>query len=163
MKPQFIDFEASSLDLISSYPIEVGLSLADGSVRSWLIRPAPLWNDWSESAQAIHGISRDQLQEEGHDAVVLAKELNSLIDDVVYCDAWTHDSFWLHRLFKAARIKPAFQVESVVHLLSDREINLWAKVRRRVIEETGLHTHRAGNDVRILLETWARIRKDSED
>ncbi len=37
--PAFIDFEASSLDLIASYPIEVGLCLPDGALHSWLIRP----------------------------------------------------------------------------------------------------------------------------
>ena len=41
--PAFIDFEASSLDLIASYPIEVGLCLPDGALHSWLIRPNRQW------------------------------------------------------------------------------------------------------------------------
>jgi len=49
-QPAFIDFEASSLDLIASYPIEVGVCLANGEVRSWLIEPHVLWQDWSDSA-----------------------------------------------------------------------------------------------------------------
>ena len=60
--PVFIDFEASSLDLVSSYPIEVGICFPNGETQSWLIKPHILWKDWSEKAARIHGISRDKLQ-----------------------------------------------------------------------------------------------------
>ena len=100
--PVFIDFEASSLDLVASYPIEVGLCLADGTTHSWLIRPHVLWLDWSESAEKIHRIPRERLIEEGVEASDVAAALNQLIPGVAYCDAWTFDSFWLHRLFRAA-------------------------------------------------------------
>ncbi len=160
MNPIFIDFEASSLDLISSYPIEVGISLPDGEIHSWLIRPAPLWTDWSEQAQRVHGITRDLLVNEGTNAIEVAETLNELIPDTCYCDAWTHDSFWLHRLFRATRIKPRFELESVVQLLDDAEVVRWSGLRRQIIEETGLDTHRAGNDARILLQTWQRLRSE---
>ena len=63
--PAFIDFEASSLDLIASYPIEVGICLPDGTLHSWLIQPHVLWQDWSESAEQVHGITRETLETEG--------------------------------------------------------------------------------------------------
>ena len=92
--PAFIDFEASSLDLIASYPIEVGVCMPDGSLHSWLIAPHVLWRDWSESAEAIHGISLETLKREGRQIQDVAQELNALIKGPVYCDAWTFDSFW---------------------------------------------------------------------
>ena len=111
--PAFIDFEASSLDLIASYPIEVGICMPDGALHSWLIQPHVLWQDWSESAETIHGISRQRLLQEGMPVSEVAQQLNKLLPEQVFCDAWTFDSFWLHRLFRAAGEVPAFQLESI--------------------------------------------------
>ncbi|WP_097459911.1 3'-5' exonuclease [Mangrovitalea sediminis] len=155
--PVFIDFEASSLDLVASYPIEVGLCLADGTTHSWLIRPHVLWLDWSESAEKIHRIPRERLIEEGVEASDVATALNQLIPGVAYCDAWTFDSFWLHRLFRAARVTPSFQLESVSMILNASEVALWPDVRRQVIERLDVSVHRAANDAYILLETWKDV------
>ena len=155
--PSFIDFEASSLDLVASYPIEVGLCMGDGSIRSWMIKPHVLWDDWSSSAEAIHGISRSQLMEEGYDIEAVTGELDALLPKLVFCDAWTFDSFWLHRLYRAVHRKPRFQLESVSMILTSDEVALWPDLRRAVINELGISTHRAANDACILRETWQRI------
>lgn len=155
--PAFIDFEASSLDLVASYPIEVGVCLADGEPESWLIRPHVLWQEWSDSAQRIHGIRRELLDEQGQSPRAVAETLNRLLPESVYCDAWTFDRFWLHRLYRAAGLKPTFTLESVALILTPAEVDLWASVRASVIHEMELATHRAGNDARILHETWKRI------
>ncbi|QSP95652.1 hypothetical protein LPB19_04340 [Marinobacter salinisoli] len=156
--PAFIDFEASSLDLIASYPIEVGICMPDGTLHSWLIAPHVLWKDWSESAEGIHGISRPMLDAEGSTVRDVARQLNEMLPKLVYCDAWTFDSFWLHRLFKAARVEPAFQLESISSLLNPAEVREWSTVRQAVISELGLPVHRAANDALILHKTWQRIR-----
>jgi hypothetical protein len=156
--PIFLDFEASSLDLICSYPIEVGICLGDGSLHSWLIRPAPLWNNWSEQAQAIHGIPRERLMDEGLQVQDVASLLNERLVGNVYSDAWTFDSFWLHRLYKAAHTKPSFWLESVSLLLSPAQIHAWKNTRRQIIDQLGLTTHRAANDARILHETWQALK-----
>ena len=158
-EPCFIDFEASSLDLICSYPIEVGVCLPGGVTQSWLIKPAPLWRDWSEEAAKVHGISRDLLEQKGHNVIDVARALNRVIPERAICDALTHDSFWLYQLFKAAKAPVRFELESIASILSNQQINSWAITRRRIIMETGLLTHRAGNDARILHETWKRIVK----
>lgn len=155
--PAFIDFEASSLDLIASYPIEVGVCLPDGSVHSWLIRPHVLWHDWSASAEDIHGISRQVLADDGHTVEQVASHLNELLDGQVFCDAWTFDSFWLHRLYRAADMRPSFQLESVSLLLNPVQIQRWTSARHRVIAELGLPVHRAANDARILHATWQQV------
>lgn len=157
--PAFLDFEASSLDLVCSYPIEVGICLPDGAVHSWLIRPAPLWNDWSESAEAIHGIPRQQLLDEGVEVIQVAQALNDLLDGMVFSDAWTFDSLWLYQLYKAARMKPRFRLESISMLLSAQQIDAWRTHRKQVIEHLGLRSHRAGNDARILHETWKSLQQ----
>lgn len=155
--PTFLDFEASSLDLVCSYPIEVGICLPDGSLHSWLIRPAPLWNDWSESAEAIHGIPRQQLLDEGLEVELVAQALNDHLEGMVFSDAWTFDSLWLYQLYKAARMKPSFRLESISLLLSDQQVEAWQAHRKLVLERFGLRSHRAGNDARILHETWKSL------
>ncbi len=156
--PAFIDFEASSLDLIASYPIEVGLCLTDGSIHSWLIHPHVLWLDWSESAQQIHGITRETLEKEGVQVRQVAHHLNELLDgQLVFCDAWTFDSFWLHRLYRTANMVPSFQLESVSMLLTPEQVEHWAPTRQQVIAELGVPVHRAANDARILQATWQKV------
>lgn len=155
--PTFIDFEASSLDLIASYPIEVGVCMSDGTLLSWLIKPHVLWQDWSESAQRIHGITREELAESGVDIGTVAADLNRLLQGPVYCDAWTFDAFWLHRLFRAANCKPLFQLESISMLLNPTELGLWSGVRRELVRELALDMHRAANDALVLQETWKRV------
>lgn len=155
--PAFIDFEASSLDLVASYPIEVGVCLPDGSIHSWLIRPHVLWQDWSESAEKIHGLPRQRLIEEGLEVSEVTAELNRLLPDTVYCDAWTFDSFWLHRLYRAANKRPRFQLESVSMILDAQEVGQWAERRKDAVLALGVQTHRAANDALILHETWRRV------
>ncbi|MEX0603313.1 MAG: hypothetical protein WD623_03900 [Marinobacter sp.] len=159
--PAFIDFEASSLDLITSYPIEVGVCLPDGSLHSWLIRPHVLWLDWSESAELVHGIARTTLEREGLEISEVTHTLNELLTGQVFCDAWTFDSFWLHRLYKAANMKPSFQLESVSMLLSAPEVQRWANMRQHIISELGLPIHRAANDALILQRTWQEVTLES--
>lgn len=159
--PAFIDFEASSLDLIASYPIEVGVCLPDGNLYSWLIRPHGLWQDWSDSAQDIHGIPRDTLEQEGYPVEDVALALNEMLDGAVFCDAWTFDSFWLHRLYKAARMRPSFQLESISLLLDSVQVQHWPDTRQQVITSLGLPVHRAANDALILQQTWEQIQRIS--
>ena len=155
--PAFIDFEASSLDLIASYPIEVGICMPDGKLHSWLIQPHVLWLDWSASAEDVHGIARETLEKEGTPISEVAANLNKLLTGQVFCDAWTFDSFWLHRLFKTANVSPAFQLESISALLDDEQILHWSEFRQVVIGQLGLPVHRAANDAMILHKTWEEI------
>jgi len=155
--PIFLDFEASSLDLISSYPIEVGVCLPDGSTKSWLIKPHVLWRDWSEKAARVHGISKETLEEEGLEISEVVKELNQLLSGQVYCDAWAFDSFWMHRLFKTAKTKPNFELDSITSILDATQIDQWQDIRQEVIESLDMVRHRAANDAYILHKTWQRI------
>ena len=157
LSPIFIDFEASSLALVSSYPIEVGICFPDGQTKSWLIKPHVLWKDWSEKAARIHGISKEKLQTEGHEVSEVVAALNQLLKGTVYCDAWAFDSFWLHRLFKAVKGEPAFELDSITSILNSQQIDQWQDVREGVINELKLVRHRAANDALILHKTWQAI------
>ena len=99
-----IDFEASCLPRHGrSFPIEVGISGALGTC-SWLIRPLPEWQawDWTESAQRIHGIPREQLEDEGlAPATVLREVLEAVGAARVVADSRI-DRLWWQTLLDAA-------------------------------------------------------------
>ena len=64
--PTLLDIEASGFGR-GSYPIEVGLARADGSVCAFLIQPQNEWTHWDPKAELLHGISRSRLERELRD------------------------------------------------------------------------------------------------
>ena len=113
-----LDFEASSLAM-ESYPIEVGIAVGPrdgGDPDSWssLIRPTATWvseGEWDLDAQAVHGISKEQLGG-GLSPRRVMEELNARLPEgsVVLCDGGAYDPMWLRKLAAAARIQAAFQL-----------------------------------------------------
>lgn len=103
--PTLIDFEASCLpEYGQSFPIEVAVARTDGSSRAWLIRPTDAWRtwDWSAEAEALHGISRSQLDEDGLPPSQVLAELTAFVaDGDVYADA-DLDQYWLETLWAGA-------------------------------------------------------------
>jgi hypothetical protein len=98
----FLDFEASSLSK-QSYPIEVGWVHEDGTGEGHLIRPAPDWTEWDESAEAIHHISREMLatESEPHEQVC-ARILTLFETSTVLASAPSWDGHWLSMLLRAS-------------------------------------------------------------
>ncbi|GGO81094.1 hypothetical protein GCM10011348_19350 [Marinobacterium nitratireducens] len=145
-----LDFEASGLGP-RSYPIEVAWQdAASGEHDSFLVSPqgVPGWDDWSESAENIHGISRAQLEAEGVGAQQACRRLNRALEGrCVYCDALEFDVFWLRRLYEAAGMRPLFRLQGLESLLAGERLQRFldriASQQRR---------HRALDDVGDLIE-----------
>ena len=134
-----IDFEASSLDMIMSYPIQVGYF--NGEIeREFLIKPLSGWTDWDEKSQAIHGINRHELLE-GLTVNEVAERMNEdLIGNKVWCDGGLSDQTWNFRIFDAAGIEPKFQVlhyqiiginENVEHRALPDAKQLWYHIKEQ--------------------------------
>lgn len=120
----FLDFEASSLAK-KGYPIEVAWVFEDGQGASFLIRPSPLWTDWDETAERIHGIPRTELVERGEPVeTVAAAMIDALSGHALYASAPSWDGKWLSALLRAAGL-PRHSLR-----LQDTEI-----VRREVAAE----------------------------
>ncbi|WP_139202112.1 hypothetical protein [Pseudomonas sp. NFACC25] len=79
----FIDFEASGI-APESYPIEVAVVSCEASFSSF-IKPARYWTHWSFDAQDMHGLSQDQLHQEGDTPVAVARNMNQLFSGQVLC------------------------------------------------------------------------------
>lgn len=141
----FLDVEASGLLQPDSYPIEVGWADTLGNSDSLLIRPCDTWSHWDRHAEALHGITRDQLLEEGIPVAEATHRLNEMLGlETVYCDALEYDGFWLSRLFEAAEVERAFTLADVHQLHSvlgaERTVLL-----RDIVREMPT-PHRAGED-----------------
>lgn len=172
----FLDFEASSL-ADDSYPIEVGWVFEDGAVESHLIRPNPDWLDWDDEAQALHGISREQLLREGASAQAVANRiLQTLSAHRVYASAPSWDGKWLSVLLRGGGLPrhamrlidtaeahreavaevflggPAQDIEGLARRLADAALAGFEAPPR----------HRALDDAQRELALWREIRRLAE-
>jgi hypothetical protein len=145
-----LDIEASGFGR-HSYPIEVGYVRDDGQAWCTLIRPLPEWTHWDDTAERMHGISRDALLLHGRAPGTVARALNQgLGGRTVYCDGWAHDYTWLGALFEAAGFPPSFKLESVQRLLDDRHLPALDPALQRLRASGLQQRHRASSDARVL-------------
>lgn len=152
--PFIIDVEASGFGR-GSYPIEIGFVRPDGTTDARLIRPEPDWTHWSEDAEAVHGITREQLLQDGLCAADVADWLNAELKGLtVYSDSWGFDSSWIALLFDQTRRLQRFRVETLNKLLNERQLADWAKLKQVASQELQLVRHRAAEDAFLLQRTF---------
>lgn len=152
MKPiPIIDIEASGLHF-DSYPIEIAVLIGD-DVQSWLIKPEPGWEYWSETAEEMHGISRTVLEQDGIVAEIVAQQLNDCAEKVgglLYSDAVFWDEDWLKTLFYVTKVPMRFHIASVFDLLSSEETERFQKGKADLITSGRYRHHRAEGDVQLI-------------
>lgn len=159
--PIIIDVEASGFGR-GSYPIEVGLALADGSRHCYLVIPARNWNHWDDEAEKIHGISREALFSHGRPVQDIAWRLNELLHNrQVYSDAWSHDMSWLGKLYDAANMHQTFRIGDIAELIDEEQRRRWDATKSSVMASLDLQRHRASGDARILQETLRRVMRQA--
>jgi hypothetical protein len=172
----FMDFEASSLSK-KSFPVELAWVFEDGRSRTFLIRPADDWTDWSADAEGIHGISRAQLETEGVPVELVVDEMiEQLAGHDLYASAPSWDGKWLSALLRAAglprhtlRLRKSDDAFIDVargvlgHALSDEDI---ATLVADIVETTEPATtplHRALPDAMLERARWMLVRQASLD
>ena len=171
--PVFLDFEASSLGK-HSYPVEVAWVFEDGRSRSFQIKRIPGWTDWSAEAEALHGISREQLDNEGIDVSVIVDEMvTTLADQELYASAPSWDGKWLSALLRAAghprhelrlrKSDEAFMAVAGAVLGSSVSEQELADLVNDVIarSEPAASPHRALPDALLELERWNLVRAEA--
>ncbi|GAA6166302.1 3'-5' exonuclease [Sessilibacter corallicola] len=153
-RPPIVDVEASGFGS-DSYPIEIGVVLNTGQRFSYLIKPFNDWTHWDDDAEALHGISREQLMTEGREPVEVAQELNAvLLGQTLYSDAWVVDKPWVDTLFNRAQIRRQFFVSPIEAITSEKQLEDWSYAKKRLSEELGQKIHRALNDALLIQETF---------
>lgn len=147
----FIDLEASGLGS-KSWPVEVGWAFENGETASVLIRPHDSWTDdsWDERAEALHGLTRPQLEHEGVEPREACRMMNEAFAGLrVYSDAPDWDGFWLFRLFSAAGLRQSFTILDYARLIRP----LLGGRQNAVLERAARlapRRHRAADDARHL-------------
>jgi len=146
-----IDIEASGLH-IDSYPIEIAVSIS-GIYGSWLIKPCTQWTHWSESAEAIHGISREQLFEEGEEIQAVTNTLGQSLEaanGIIYSDAPEWDEDWLKTLYHAAGQELPVKVASIFELLTADQKGKFHESKSMLRKSGQYQLHRALDDVKLI-------------
>jgi hypothetical protein len=146
-----LDIEASGLGT-RSYPIEIAWKQLDSEDEDdFLIDPRTgyNWTNWDESAAEIHGLSLEELYEEGISVKEACSRLNQrLRGKYVYSDAFEFDYFWITRLFDAGMVKPQFRLLGLEELLNEDDLELYQKVSHQ-----SPRRHRAMPDVDDLIRS----------
>ncbi len=168
----FLDFEASSLTK-KSFPVEVAWIFEDGRSASCLIRPAGDWLDWSDEAEAIHGISREKLHAEGIPVeAVASRMMDELSGHRLFASAPSWDGKWLSVLLRAAgrprhalRLTKSDEVfrEAAVAILGGGSEREAASLVAGIIDRTEPETpaHRALPDAELELRRWRLVQEEA--
>jgi hypothetical protein len=152
-----LDFEASGLSK-SSYPIEVGV-VGDNSRYSSLICREDPWTYWNKDAEAVHGIQIEELIKNGQSAIIVATELNRLLDgDKVYSDCKKWDQFWLDVLFDQCGLTPTFQLHHLPDELSDDQGEQFLTAYENIKNNGNYEEHRALDDALLIYEALVDIK-----
>ncbi|SMF60851.1 DNA polymerase III, epsilon subunit [Alteromonadaceae bacterium Bs31] len=154
-----IDIEASGLHF-TSYPIEVAV-LLKGESRSWLIKPEPSWQFWCNTAESMHGISRETLYKEGLPAVEVVAQLNKFLAGYagdLYSDAHQWDADWLDKLYFAVKQQRPCFIASIYELLSSEQSQHFNDQKLELAALDRFRHHRAESDVWMLAEAFEKAR-----
>ena len=157
-----LDVEASGLGS-SSFPIEVGVVLSDGTEYQATLKPAPDWQHWSKEAEDMHGLTREYLEANGQCIRKVCSELNTLCrNETLYTDCWVYDLPWILKLFEQAGMYPAFKCMPIESVLTEQQISHWVNHKSRVAASFNVRPHRALNDARIIAKTLKKLRRQNE-
>ncbi len=154
--PLVIDVEASGFGG-TSYPIEVGVALDDGTRYCSLILPSPDWDHWDPDAEKVHRIARDFLKRHGRPVQQVAATLNELLaGKTLYTDGWVVDKPWLTTLFHEARLPMRFSVSPLELILTEPQMDRWHATKARILAAEKDDRHRASFDAWIVQQTYRR-------
>ena len=175
----FTDIEASGLHH-GTFPIEIGWAGLDLVPHHFLIKPHPTWTKdfWSSQAEQIHGISWDQLQDEGIDPIDAAdRVIEAFRGQYLVSDNPFYEAKWFLRLFEAVDIKSDFVARNYLgnimthikdvydayqHAFRIEGKGYWKDTQHFLgaveeIERLFPHTHRASDDAIRMAACFKRI------
>ncbi len=152
--PPILDIEASGFGA-QSYPIEIGVAGTNGERFCRLIKPLPQWKHWDEKAEALHGISREQLALHGFDAREVCNELNAFLNgQQAYSDGWVVDNPWLIKLYSGAGVEMGFRLSALEYILSETQMENWHAMKKHIQKQYDVDRHRASVDAEIIQQTF---------
>ncbi len=152
-----LDFEASSLS-DCSYPISAGLAVGDRTYY-WIIKPKAEWIDWSLASQAIHGMKRSFLFENGQDASQVYVEMLEILrgHDTVYSDNPYWETRWLNTLGNFPIV-----IRDIKELIPQNSHHLFKEVLYNQFQLYKLIPHRADHDALAISMAVSHLRQQKK-
>jgi DNA polymerase III epsilon subunit-like protein len=159
----FIDLEASGL--FNGYPTEIGwIRYPDRAEYSTLIRPDVDWLEygiWDNRAEAITGITRDDLERQGRPRTAVAADLMRDLDGrQLFVDGKHHDVEWLHMIIEPESLSlQSFDelLAAAAHKSGWRDLagaEAFELAIRDMKKNSLLRPHRALNDAKLMLMSF---------
>jgi len=114
----FVDVEASGL-MAGAFPVEVAWITTSGNGEA-LLNPSGYWDEtkWDADAEAMHGLSVQELRRKGRRPMVVAAALeSSLAGKIAFSDSPDHDQAWLDMIHSAAGVPRTYSVETIGRLI----------------------------------------------
>lgn len=109
-----IEIKASGL-CDQSYPISIGIAGADDLRWSWLVYPLETWSHWDPQAEKAHGITRNQLLEQGRDGFIICKEMNAIFRGMTLTCPSLRTKILLERIYLDLGISMSFNLAGVIN------------------------------------------------
>jgi DNA polymerase III alpha subunit (gram-positive type) len=154
----FFDIESTGLHE-GSYPVQFAWSGLGMQVSDTLVRPAPEWLDtpYDESAEALHGITKERAIAEGRPVDDVARMLNDAFGGgMTVSDSPRWDAYWTKRLFEATGVAQSFRVISLDEFVerTGSAFDNWCVAKyHHLLDRVNVlyrHTHKADDDARRL-------------
>jgi hypothetical protein len=169
LNPVFYDCEASALD---GYPIEIGWAYIAEDTETivsegYLVRPTSNWErhgHWDHRAEALHGITPEQLSVQGRSPSEIAQQMNRVLANRELFSDSELDEAWLRKIFDEAGLDPAFTIRRfdairlIVQFAAGRGVTKgrFASAQREA-QSLAPRTHRAEPDARHLATLWQTV------
>ncbi|MET4898604.1 hypothetical protein RN629_15825 [Sphingomonadaceae bacterium jetA1] len=161
-----LDFEASCLPRHGrSYPIEIGIADEHGLIRSWLIRPPDAWAGWgwTQEAERLHGISKEQLARDGLPPARVVAELEPYVRGARVIADSHFDAPWLTTLSALAAKPPPCAIGHVADLLEEMGAAYeHVEAALRQLDRQPFRRHRAAEDARFIIALVREVRGQVE-
>lgn len=165
--PIFLDIEASGLDK-ASYPIEIAWNDAKGNITSFIIKPHPEWTYWSDEAEKLHRIYREELEESGITLNDACDRLDAeLSGRGIYSDAPFYEKQWLDKLYQTANRRRPFAILGISRIPLFRKAFLrhagqttYELYKKQAFKELG-DRHRASIDVKAMMRIYDLCEQNS--
>ena len=115
---------------------------------------------WDEEAEALHGITREMLNNHGLSPIRVCHELNHFLSNTqVYSDGWVVDNPWLIKLYAASGVEMSFTCRALDYVLNETQMEYWHQVKSDIEDHTKDSRHRASTDALIIQKTFVKTKQ----
>lgn len=89
------------------------------------------------------------------DGKTVCLQLNAFLQhSTAYSDGWVVDQPWLIKLFAESRIAMSFRLSALEYILSEKQMQCWHEVKKKLLAQQCVARHRASVDAELIQQTY---------